>query len=155
MQRIGLEWLWRIKEEPYLWKRYWTDGTVLLRLMLTRVLPLIIWTWWLQLKHKHCGKDLVVTQTIARESVILTLSGPATVRHIDKVITAFRNAFSVKKSIIIDLSNATLIDARFLGLVLVLIKKMKGIGANVLFTSLSPELQRMFRLYGLGFLLSY
>jgi len=154
MQKIGLEWLWRIKEEPYLWKRYWTDGTVLLRLMLTRVLPLIIWTWWLQLKHKHCGKDLVVTQTIAPESVILTLSGPATAQHIDKVITAFRNAMAVERSIIIDLSNATLIDARFLGLVLVLIKKMKGVGANVLFTSLSPELQRMFRLYGLGYLLS-
>jgi N-acetylglucosaminyldiphosphoundecaprenol N-acetyl-beta-D-mannosaminyltransferase len=155
MQKIGLEWLWRIKEEPYLWKRYWTDGVVLLRLMVARILPLIIWTWWLQLKHEHHGKELVVTQTTVRESVTLTLFGPATVRHIDKVITAFRNAFSLERTIIIDLSNATLIDARFLGLVLVLIKKMKGIGANVLVTSASPELKRMFRLYGLGFLLSY
>jgi len=25
-QRAGLEWLWRIREEPALWRRYWRDG---------------------------------------------------------------------------------------------------------------------------------
>ena len=38
----GFEWLWRIKEERYLWKRYRDDGVVLLRLLLTRVLPLAV-----------------------------------------------------------------------------------------------------------------
>jgi UDP-N-acetyl-D-mannosaminuronic acid transferase (WecB/TagA/CpsF family) len=23
LRKIGLEWLWRILEEPYLWRRYW------------------------------------------------------------------------------------------------------------------------------------
>ena len=40
MRKFGLEWLWRIKEERYLWRRYWNDGRVLLRLLLTRILPL-------------------------------------------------------------------------------------------------------------------
>ena len=26
MQKLCLEWLWRVKEEPYLWRRYWHDG---------------------------------------------------------------------------------------------------------------------------------
>ena len=39
MQKWGFEWLWRIKEEPHLWRRYWHDGTVLLRLLLTQVVP--------------------------------------------------------------------------------------------------------------------
>ena len=26
VQKLGLEWLWRIKEEPHLWRRYWGDG---------------------------------------------------------------------------------------------------------------------------------
>ena len=47
MQKLGLEWLWRIKEEPYLWKRYWNDGRAMLRLLLTHVLPFVFWTWWL------------------------------------------------------------------------------------------------------------
>ena len=36
LRKLGLEWLWRIKEEPYLWRRYWHDGGVLLRLLMTR-----------------------------------------------------------------------------------------------------------------------
>jgi N-acetylglucosaminyldiphosphoundecaprenol N-acetyl-beta-D-mannosaminyltransferase len=39
MQGIGLEWLWRIREEPALWRRYWQDGIESTRLLCTRVLP--------------------------------------------------------------------------------------------------------------------
>lgn len=42
MQKLGFEWLWRIKEEPYLWRRYWHDGSAMLRLLYVRVLPVII-----------------------------------------------------------------------------------------------------------------
>ena len=31
-QKLGLEWLWRILEEPYLWKRYASDGVAALRM---------------------------------------------------------------------------------------------------------------------------
>ena len=42
MRKWGLEWLWRIKEEPQLWRRYWNDGIVLLQLLLTHVVPLLL-----------------------------------------------------------------------------------------------------------------
>ena len=38
-QRTGLEWLWRVKQEPALWKRYFFDGLIFLKLIFTRVLP--------------------------------------------------------------------------------------------------------------------
>lgn len=38
-QKTGLEWAWRIKEEPQLWRRYRDDGLALLRLVTTRVIP--------------------------------------------------------------------------------------------------------------------
>lgn len=41
-QRLGLEWLWRIMEEPALFRRYWSDGLALLRLLATRILPLAL-----------------------------------------------------------------------------------------------------------------
>ncbi len=66
MQKNGLEWLWRVKEEPYLWRRYWYDGKVLLRLLITRVLPVAIWTWWLALRHDRHGKDLIVNSVMHR-----------------------------------------------------------------------------------------
>src|SRR4029450_1688151 len=40
VRKAGFEWLWRIKEEPHLWQRYWHDGRTLLHLLWTRILPL-------------------------------------------------------------------------------------------------------------------
>ena len=154
MQKLGLEWLWRIKEEPYLWKRYWNDGWVLLRLLLTRVLPLIVWTRWLQLKYGRHGQDLVIRQVLGDESVTVSLSGSATAGHLDKVISAFRDAIATKKRIMIDFSDTRVVDARFLGLLLMLRKKLNAKAAGPTFIGLSTELERIFRLNGLGFLLS-
>ena len=39
MRWLGLEWLWRIREEPGLWRRYWHDGIAALGMFVTRVLP--------------------------------------------------------------------------------------------------------------------
>jgi N-acetylglucosaminyldiphosphoundecaprenol N-acetyl-beta-D-mannosaminyltransferase len=154
VQKLGLEWLWRIKEEPYLWRRYWNDGRVLVRLLLTRVLPLIIWTRWLQLKYGRHEQELVIRQILGDETVTVSLSGPATARHLDKVISAFKDAIATKKRIIIDFSNTRMIDARFLGLLLMLRKKLKSNGASQSFIGLSSELERIFHLNHLGFLLS-
>ena len=42
VQRIGMEWAWRIKEEPALWTRYVKDGFDLLRLCVKQVLPALL-----------------------------------------------------------------------------------------------------------------
>ena len=44
LQRIGLEWLWRIFQEPALWRRYAIDAIALGRLLTTCVLPMAIYT---------------------------------------------------------------------------------------------------------------
>ena len=46
MQKAGLEWVWRIREEPALWKRYWSDGTGLIRLMTTSVVPFLFYKYF-------------------------------------------------------------------------------------------------------------
>jgi N-acetylglucosaminyldiphosphoundecaprenol N-acetyl-beta-D-mannosaminyltransferase len=154
VRELGFEWLWRIKEEPYLWKRYLNDGVVLMYLLFSRVLPLAIWTRWLRLKFRYYRKDLIITQTVARESITVGLSGAATAQHIEKIIIAFREAISTRKQIVIDFSNTYDIDARFLGLLIMLRKTAKASGTVLIFARLSPWLERMFRLNGLGHLLS-
>ena len=54
MQKLGLEWVWRIKEEPSLWKRYFMDGVGLIKLFITRVLFNAI---WLKFSSKKQKKD--------------------------------------------------------------------------------------------------
>jgi N-acetylglucosaminyldiphosphoundecaprenol N-acetyl-beta-D-mannosaminyltransferase len=150
----GFEWLWRIKQEPYLWKRYWNDGMALLRLLLTRVLPLVVWTRWLKLEYGRHELDLVITQVHCDESITLSLSGAATARHVDKLIPAFRDAIAIKKHIVIDFSDTRVIDARFLGLLLMIRKKLNAESASPSFIGLTPRLERIFRLNCLDFLLN-
>jgi N-acetylglucosaminyldiphosphoundecaprenol N-acetyl-beta-D-mannosaminyltransferase len=154
MRKFGLEWLWRIKEEPYLWRRYWSDGTMLLRLLFTHVLPVAFWTWWLRLKYERRGEDLIITQDHDHESVTVSLSGPANARHVDRAIHAFRTALATKKRITLDFSGTRTIDARFLGLLLMVKKQLKNTGAAPIFVGLSPELKRIFRLNNLDFMYS-
>lgn len=42
MRKWGTEWVWRIKEEPKLLKRYFFDGCALFGLLLQNILPIII-----------------------------------------------------------------------------------------------------------------
>ena len=150
MRKLGLEWLWRIKEEPYLWRRYWNDGRALLRLLFTHVLPLAFWTSWLRLRYERT-EDLIITQAYGCETITLSLSGTANARHVDKAIPVFREAIATKKQIALDFSNTRTIDARFLGLLLMLKKTLKNTGAAPIFVGLSPGLKRIFRLNGLDF----
>jgi len=154
VRELGFEWLWRIKEEPYLWKRYLNDGVALLYLLFSRVLPLALWTRWLRLKYGHHRKGLIITQAVDRESVTVGLSGAATAQHIERIIIAFREAISTRKPIVIDFSNTCAIDARFLGLLIMLRKTAKVSDTVPIFARLSPWLEGMFRLNGLGHLLS-
>jgi N-acetylglucosaminyldiphosphoundecaprenol N-acetyl-beta-D-mannosaminyltransferase len=128
---------------------------VLLLLLFTRVLPLAFWTWWLQLRYQRRGEDLIITQADDHESITVSLSGPANARHVDKAILAFRKAIATKKRITLDFSNTRTIDARFLGLLLMLKKKLKNTGAAPTlptFVGLSPGLERIFRLNRLDFI---
>lgn len=154
VRKLGFEWLWRIKEEPYLWRRYWNDGWVLVQILFARVLPLIVWTRCLQLEYGRHGQELVVRQVRGDQSITVSLCGPAIAPNVNKVIPVFRDAIGTKKRIVIDFSASRAIDVRFLGLLLMLRKKLNGNGASLTFIGLSSGLEKIFRLNGLGFLLS-
>jgi N-acetylglucosaminyldiphosphoundecaprenol N-acetyl-beta-D-mannosaminyltransferase len=149
-RKSGLEWLWRIKEEPYLWRRYWNDGRVLLCLLFTHVLPFAFWTSWLRLRYER-NEDLIIRKSNGRNAVTLCLTGPANARHVDRAISAFNDAIATRKDITLDFSNTRTLDARFLGLLLMLKKTLKTSGRAPAFVGLSPGLKVLFRLNGLAF----
>jgi N-acetylglucosaminyldiphosphoundecaprenol N-acetyl-beta-D-mannosaminyltransferase len=150
----GLEWLWRIKEEHHLWKRYRHDGLVLLRLLLTRVLPLAVLTRWHRFRQKHQSQDFLIKHGRNDQSIVISLCGIASETHIPKAISCFEEALTGNRNITIDLLNTRLIDARFFGLLLMLRKELASRRAKLLFTGAPPMIERLFRLNELGFLLS-
>ena len=129
----GLEWLWRIKEEPHLWRRYGHDGWVLLRLAFTRVLPLAIANRWYRFKSARTAAGPAdQNRRKINDSVTIGLSGDATERHIEKAIACFQETLTGRnKSVVIDLSRTRVIDGRFFGLLLMLRKRLEGAGGTV------------------------
>ncbi len=151
MRKLCLEWLWRVKEEPYLWRRYWHDGVILLRLLNSHVLPLIINRF---MRRKVYLKPLVVDAAVHDElTVNLKICGAATSNYIDRIEAAFRAALTTRKRIVIDFSATSAVDARFLGLLLMFRKRADRDNTKVTLRGLSSGLKRLFRLNGAEFLL--
>jgi N-acetylglucosaminyldiphosphoundecaprenol N-acetyl-beta-D-mannosaminyltransferase len=154
MQKFGLEWVWRITEEPSLFGRYWHDGIVLLQLLLTRVVPLAIATRWRQLRANRGRHDFVILAAQNDQTVTLRISGDATAIRAPQAIATFREVVASHKPVVVDLSRTRAVDARFFGLFLMLRKQLKGSGSGLRFVGVSPGLERQFRLNGVGYLLS-
>ena len=149
LRSTGFEWLWRIKEEPYLWRRYWSDGKALLAMLVTCVLPLM-----LSERRTRNLNRLSIARSEDNGSVTLVLSGAAVAAHVDGAIEQFRDALDCGKRVIVDVSNTQYIDARFFGLFLMVRKQLAGRGQALLFTGASAGLRRVFRMNRFEFLLS-
>jgi N-acetylglucosaminyldiphosphoundecaprenol N-acetyl-beta-D-mannosaminyltransferase len=154
LRRAGLEWLWRVKEEPYLWRRYWNDGKSLLGLLLTGVLPLVLDTLWTRLHSKRTGEDMRIETREYDNTTVVHLTGFAIAAHIDKAICAFRKALDRGKAIDVDLAGIRMLDPRFFGLLLMVRKQLKRRGQELRLMRPSPAIVRAFRRNGFEFLLS-
>jgi N-acetylglucosaminyldiphosphoundecaprenol N-acetyl-beta-D-mannosaminyltransferase len=148
---LGLEWLWRVREEPHLWRRYLSDGLVLLRLLITRVWPLAIAA---QLRRRREAQDLRLLLTRHHDAVTINLSGDATVANVEKAVACFRGALETARSLEIDVSRVRAIDARFIGLLLMLAKQARAQDIKLEFAPAPPRIRRAFRWHGASFLLS-
>ncbi|MGA0840222.1 MAG: WecB/TagA/CpsF family glycosyltransferase [Pseudomonadales bacterium] len=112
MRTSGLEWIWRIREEPRLVERYAKDGVFLLRLLL------LYWPVLALLRRLSpqgsVGRAAINADATGQVTVVLrgSLTGDAAERIHDEVTGGVGAAASV----IIDLSNVEDVDARGLGI---------------------------------------
>jgi len=150
-RRLNLEWLWRIKEEPYLWKRYWHDGWTLLYLAFFNVLPLLLYRI---MTIRQSKEQLTVTSERQVDHSRLIFEGAATRKNIKGIISALRATLADHRRILIDLTAVSVIDSRFLGVLLVFRKMASFSGAELVLTGASSRLERIIRLNGADFLLA-
>jgi N-acetylglucosaminyldiphosphoundecaprenol N-acetyl-beta-D-mannosaminyltransferase len=154
LQKTGLEWLWRIREEPRLWKRYWKDGTALLRLFATRILPLAIHAGMNKFSAEE-SQGLQISLRQDHSSVVLKLSGHATAAQIEVATSHFRDALAkATAQIVVDLDGVTAVDQRFLGLLLMMRKSCDRVGTILKVIRASRSVERYFRLNEVDYLLS-
>lgn len=116
IQRLGLEWAWRIKEEPALWRRYAGDAAALAGLAATRLAPQAFAG-----RPKASGAASAVVED-AEGAVRIRVTGAAVRGGLADVRAAFRQAAQTGRPARIDISAATAIDRSFLGLLFALEK---------------------------------
>jgi N-acetylglucosaminyldiphosphoundecaprenol N-acetyl-beta-D-mannosaminyltransferase len=149
LRSTGFEWLWRIKEEPYLWRRYWSDGKALLKIFIRCVLPLMV-----NDRRMRNVARLSIASDENHESVTIALVGGAVAADVEIAIKHFRAALDSGKDVALDLSKTEHIDARFFGLFLMLLKQLTSRGRALRFTGDTSRAQRIFRLNRFEFLLA-
>jgi N-acetylglucosaminyldiphosphoundecaprenol N-acetyl-beta-D-mannosaminyltransferase len=152
MQKSGLEWLWRILQEPKLWRdRYRNDGFALLRLLVTRVIPLRALERWNRESSRNQG--LAVASSENNNGIVLGLNGSAIAANLEVALSYFRRAVAAQMPVIIDLTDTRRIDARFFGLLLMVDKILKRQHLALTFAGASSQIERAFRLNGFSYLL--
>ena len=143
-QRFGLEWLWRIYQEPTLWRRYFNDGVSFLKLLLCNVMPYWLWLKFFQPNASDQPLGINVS-TGADESRHISLSGRCVYETILPLREAFKKAATEKRDVVLDLKNVTVIDSAFLGLCLVLYKHLKASGHSLTLTNFNKNVKRIMK----------
>lgn len=151
-RKLGLEWLWRIKEEPHLWRRYWDDGRVLLSLMFKNVLPLAAGAGWRRLKGQN---EFAFKISRVSDVTSITLRGALVAVHVERLIDVFRDALGSNRPIIVNLAEVSQIDCRIFGLFLMVRKQALELNLKFQFTGIAPRLERLFRLNRFEYLLDH
>lgn len=153
MQRTGLEWLWRIKEEPALWKRYWLDGVALLALLLKRILPYAV---WLRVRRSRLDCSAFSVERLAARTdnaLRIAVRGCAPDHLPEAARAVLRDAASAGQPVTVDLAQAEYVSPALFGLLLVLKKHLDAKAAGLAFEGVSSELRRFFVWNGVEYLL--
>ena len=121
MQLAGLEWMWRIKEEPGLWRRYGSDGLAFLRLAASsrrRVpgsSPAMIGEAPMHMDIR-IGRD--DEKGASADVVYIALGGACVAEASHPLREAFADAERHRCRIVLSLGDVTCVDSAFLGLLL-------------------------------------
>ncbi len=153
VSRSGFEWLWRIKEEPKLWRRYWSDGLDLITLLVAHVLPLASYNLTIRRLVKNRSAQFSIAQEINNNQVKVCLSGYAGHENLNDIRKCFRYVATRSLNTTVDFSNLSHISSCVLGTLMMLRKQLKLKNASLRITGASPRIRRLFKWHGLGFML--
>jgi N-acetylglucosaminyldiphosphoundecaprenol N-acetyl-beta-D-mannosaminyltransferase len=143
LRRLGLEWAWRIKEEPALWRRYWSDAGALAALLAARLWPALR-------PPRRAGAPAGATVEFAADGAVVRLQGDLCAENLEPVRRAFRAA-AERGAATLDLSAADGVDAAFLGLVLMLEKRLGRRGGALRVAGARPPHLRLLSAHSIDY----
>jgi len=149
MSRLGFEWLWRILQEPALWRRYFDDGRAALGLALRCLLPL----WWRRLRAPSDPRQGEASLTATPQGTLLRLIGHLEGPGQAPLRSALAEAARARAPIEIDMTALQDLDAHACGLLLLLHAWQRDIGQPLQLRAVPGPVRRRLRHHGADFLL--
>lgn len=152
-QRLGLEWLWRIYQEPQLVRRYFYDGLQLCYLLFAKILPLVFYQ---QLLHigRATSHALKISTELTDNCLEVHLCGAATEANCHSTRNycdrALQQPCTILKHVRIDCADLTYIDSASLALLLLFKISLSRRGQSLTFFNLSPRIATLMNLHGVG-----
>ncbi|MDP8567766.1 WecB/TagA/CpsF family glycosyltransferase [Methylophilus aquaticus] len=153
IQKLGLEWLWRIKEEPYLWRRYYKDGLHFLRLIAFNVLPIAIYNHFKYYSINNSSKGLMTLSLPETGGALLILSGNFHGSLADYNRQTMKNAFQKNMDVMIDFTHADFLGAGLIAYLLILQQKLKRQNRRLILLKLSAMHKRLLKWHCVNYLL--
>ena len=147
-QRAGLEWLWRVREEPHLWRRYAADGIAFLRLLATQVLPASLEARSLGRSGNAARLDRIDDPSGAT----LRLAGTWNAAVLQPLRDALTDATRRPRDITVDLAAVDHADNACIALLMLLHGHQSKVGRALTVHVTGPG-RRSLRRHGAGFLL--
>lgn len=152
LQAAGLEWAWRIKEEPALWRRYVNDGLRLAHLLAFRAIPCCLQR--LARPQSHCFRAATVAVRRVDGSCYIELSGPRNQGNLAPVRQAIAEAVALPCDVILRFRDVAYIDSAFLGLCLLLYGHQVKAGRSLKMEGISARMRKVFRANCVDYLLA-
>ncbi len=143
-QRVGLEWLWRIKEEPALWKRYFFDGTAFIRLLVFNVLP---YAWHVR-SHRPSPLDLscaTISVDMQSGAAVLKMQGAWTLDNLEPLRDAFKLVVKEGVDSRIDMADVSHVDSALTGLMMILFGHQQKAARQFSVVSVNSAVRKIFK----------
>jgi N-acetylglucosaminyldiphosphoundecaprenol N-acetyl-beta-D-mannosaminyltransferase len=154
MQKYGIEWLWRIFQEPKLIKRYLIDGIVILMQL---SINLNLWLHFLRLKKIYHNQPADNCQLKHDLENVSTYSFGKNIRITDdlKNRELLKNIPMNGKNVILDFKLTEYMDSAFIGILLILKLRLEKEGRKLEMINLNRQLYGLLIMYGFTMNLGY
>jgi N-acetylglucosaminyldiphosphoundecaprenol N-acetyl-beta-D-mannosaminyltransferase len=137
MQRSGMEWLFRLAQEPKrLWKRYFNDVVHFVRFILLQL-------WVMRARDK--GGVPRITDISFGDCTVLSVEGTLGTDRLVEFQRAANRALDAKTHLVVDLQAATHVDSAVLGTLLNLPKRAAHHQREVRLVGLNRQVLRILR----------
>lgn len=143
MQRSGIEWLWRIREEPALWRRYAQDAMAASKLLCQCVIP---YAWHLYFNRPDAAEQGSASVQVERgaATTVVHLRGAWAHSNLGPVRRAFTDVAGCVHSLRLDLSAVTHVDSAFVALLGLLKAHRDQNGQQTEIIGVLPSVRRVF-----------